>query len=111
MNGKTIDNTQANNEESGVIVDDSLVEAVANDVLISIAEFTEAVALIETAVGSIDTHTQTAIQGIDQHIETDVKKRIDQLAVDAINRAIQANQRLRDLLDPFLDPIRTTLGW
>lgn len=78
----------------------------ADAVLDSIAEFTEAVALIQAAIASIDQHTETAKQAISAHVETTIKTRINQMVATAVAEALQVLKRIQDLLDPFLDMIR-----
>ena len=53
------------NEVPGVISSVAVTAA-----LNSIAEFTDAVALIQEAVGSIDQHTLTALQTIDEDVKS-----------------------------------------
>lgn len=67
----------------------------------------EVVTHIEAAAGAVDSATAGAIKAISASIDSEEnRKRIDQLAVDAVARAIQANRRLRELLDTFMDAIR-----
>ena len=65
----------------------------------------EVVMHIQQAASAVDTASSNGVVTINEHVKG-IKPDIDKLAVEAVTRAIQANNRLKELLDTFMSAVR-----